>query len=570
MNNSFSKWRIAAFEDELGGSNALLSDEQEDAKHQIFMRLERINDAAGEPLDTEAIAANIKSMTGKSDQEAFALAQEYERNPMHNEFEAEQDEMEPQIENQVTQEQMMTPSENTSLDSTVPSNAPSPGSFMSKKASRELAEIGSAVMSAIKDGETDKKTLEHIAIERGRDFFDDIESIEDLDEALGHSSPISEWIDKAAERGWMKNKDKPFLKEQDEDRIGDDLMKDDIQDRIGKYPGHHGEGKPGDKKHLKGEGPVNEKANEIYHAIMREKNIKGEPSAEEQSSAAAIAWSQAKKNKGKDKKKEKKAFFRGEEAQILDTYRDMWGENISRIRVAGEIIEVPRELIEIKMAKAERSDVENLIRLVEKMPSNVKTASEIRARMENLKIAMDHARAMLLNGEQYSYSEQAALNSVYMRCANELEELNKEDFTTVEDLERVAELPQFEIGQEIITSSFTQHSMDWLENAAEDAMSNEIDDFDKYVREDPILMVSELPETLMDDAGAVRTHAKKRVSSAVAYLAEDMRNQIISKYVENAEKARRTALQAVKIRNSRNVKQRTASVQSVPDEGLFL
>lgn len=456
MINSSSNWRLAAFDDDLSTDNSQLSVEQESAKHNIFSVLERMQDAAAQPLDIPALAAIVQSITDKDDQEAVALAEEYMRNPIHNELETEP--VEPEVENEVSQEQMMQPEMQT-MDSTVPNMAPPPGQA------------------------------------------------------------------------------------------------------FGKYPGHHGEGKPGDKKHLKGEGPVNEKANEIYHAIMREKGD-GEPSKEDQSSAAAIAWSQAKKHK----KKEKKTYFRGKEVDVLDSYRDMWGESVCRIRVEGRVIEVPQELIIRKSSDSEMNEIEQLIEFVEEMPKEAETIPQILARKENLKTAKDMARALMLKSE-LSFNEEKAIHSIHSRCASELEQLEEIQLVTQEDIDDIALLPTFEIGKDIYTSSFTQHSVDW--DSAVSTIET-VEDPDKFVREDPILLVSELPETLMSDAGAVRTHAKKRVASVAAYIEPDFQAAFVAKYLENAENARRSAYQAIKTQNRKTVQQKKASFDSVPDEGLFL
>lgn len=457
--NPSSKWRLAAFDDDLSTDNALLSEEQESAKHNIFTTLERIQDAAAEPLDVHALAAVVESITDKDPDEAIAIAQDFLQNPIHNELETEP--VEPQVENQVSQDQMMGQGTQM-LDSTVPGSAPPPGQAFSK------------------------------------------------------------------------------------------------------YPGHHKEHKPGDKKHLKGEGPVNEKANEIYHAIMREKGD-GEPSKDDQSSAAAIAWSQAQKSM--KKKKEKKAFFRGEEAEVLDSYRDMWGQNLVRIRVEGKVIDVAEEEISRQHKVADLNKIETLVDFVENMPNKISSGASMLARIENLKIAMNEARVLLLDSD-LSFNEQKALNSVYTRCAAELEELDQFDnFVTEEDLERVEELPKFEIGKEIHASSFSQHVSDW-DSVIESI--EPIEDIDKFVREDPILLVSELPESLMSDAGAVRTHAKKRVASATAYVDESIRSEVVSKYLSNVEDARRSAFYISKMANKTRVESGKKEFDSTPDEGMFL
>jgi hypothetical protein len=595
MNTSFSKWRIAAFEDDLSADNGDLSADQDSAKHQIFKQLEDISRAAATPLSLEALGEIIESMFGYGPDEAIALAQEFQQNPSHNQIEQNTDPVEVPIENPVSQEQMMTPSMNTTLNSTVPSNAPAPQSVMSKTANEEwLEEADRQRFDDIsfeppykEEGYSSEERNADRAADQKQELLDAIEEM--IDQVVNTKEiPVENAVLLAAEEvldvpvSSIEELDSHFpglaekvrdmisransTKEMQDARGLAENDPDEFVDRFAKYPGHHN---PGDKKHLKGEGPKNEKANEIYHAIMRDKDIKGEPSEEDKSSAAAIAWSQAEKSH--KKKKEKVTYFRGEEAEVLDTYRDMWGTNISRIRVQGSVIEVPQETLDFKMTNAELSGVEQLIEFVEGMPKSAATAPEIEARTVNLKSAVDQARAMLLDSEKYSYSEQGALNSIYMRCASELEGLQDEDrLITVGDLNRVSELPTFELGKEILTSSFTQHSSDWLEQVAEEASSHGIDDVDKFVREDPLLMVSELPESIMSDAGAVRTHAKKRVASAAAYLDEDIRHQVVSKYLDNAENARRSALQMTKIENSNRVQRRQASVNSVPDEGLFL
>ena len=248
----------------------------------------------------------------------------------------------------------------------------------------------------------------------------------------------------------------------------------------------------------------------------------------------------------------------------------MWGENLSKIRVGGKIIDVPREAMEFKTEKT-LSDIEQIINFVGDLPRKASTQSQMKARIANLKTAKDMARKILLN-EDLSYGEQRALDSIHTRCAAELGEVEErlDNFATKEDLQQIAELPTYEIGKEIYSSAFTQHSADWLDGAAEDAASNVVEDVDKFVREDPILMITDLPEEMMSDAGAVRSHAKRRVASAAAYLNEDIRQEFITKYIENAENARRNALRISKIEKSQKIQNKKTSFNSVPDEGLYL
>lgn len=551
MLNKFSNWSITSYSEDLSDPNALLSNEQEDAKHNLFKIIENMQEVAAEPLSIGAIANIIMSIdNGKDEQEAYAIAQEFINNPIHNEI---QPEPAPEMENEVSQEQMMQTPEMDTLNSMVPPNAPPPGSTMAKTANDEMV-----LLDAIKDMidqvvNTQEIPVEDAVLLAAEEALDaPVDSIEELDSRFpGLAEKVHDMISRANAAKQMR--DNRSLAENDPD---------EFVDRFAKYPGHHGD-KPGDKKHLKGKGPVNDKANEIYHAIMRDKDIKGEPSEEDKSSAAAIAWSQAKKNK-------KKAFLRGQEVEILDTYRDMWGENISKIRVSGKIIDVPREAMEFKTEKT-LSDIEQLIDFVGDLPRKASTQSQMKARIANLKTAKDMARKILLN-EDLTYGEQRALDSIHIRCSAELSEVEErlDNFATEEDLQKIAELPTYEIGKEIYASAFTQHSADWLDGAAEDAASNVVEDVDKFVREDPILMITDLPEEMMSDAGAVRSHAKRRVASAAAYLNEDIRQEFITKYIENAENARRNALRISKIEKSQKIQNKKTSFNSVPDEGLYL
>lgn len=574
--NPSSKWRLAAFDDDLSTDNALLSEEQESAKHNIFITLERIQDAAAEPLDVHALAAIVESITDKDPNEAIAIAQEYLQNPVHNELETEP--VEPQIENQVSQDQMMGQGMQ-SLDSTVPGSAPPPGQAFSRVANDGLlAEIKRFVAwkarelreASVIDAEdgfpwNDKRWEEKINDSLIQEVFSLVEnSKENANDEYVDSMQDLERICPGASRvlNYAISNIQELSSEEIQQMAGDDP--EGFIDRFAKYPGHHKEHKPGDKKHLKGEGPVNEKANEIYHAIMREKGD-GEPSKDDQSSAAAIAWSQAQKSM--KKKKEKKAFFRGEEAEVLDSYRDMWGQNLVRIRVEGKVIDVAEEEISRQHKVADLNKIETLVDFVENMPNKISSGASMLARIENLKIAMNEARVLLLDSD-LSFNEQKALNSVYTRCAAELEELDQFDnFVTEEDLERVEELPKFEIGKEIHASSFSQHISDW-DSVIESI--EPIEDIDKFVREDPIILVSELPESLMSDAGAVRTHAKKRVASATAYVDESIRSEVVSKYLSNVEDARRSAFYISKMANKTRVESGKKEFDSTPDEGMFL
>lgn len=492
MLNKFSNWRVVSYADELSDPNALLSNEQEDAKHNIFKVLEEMQEVAAEPLSLDALARIVMSIdNGREEQEAYEIAQQFIENPTHNEIQMEPA---PEMENEVSQEQMMQTPEMDTLNSMVPPNAPPPGLTMAKKANDEMG-----LLDAIKD------------------MIDQVVNTQEI--------PVEDAVLLAAEEAL-------------------DAPVDSIEELDSRFPG------------------LAEKVRDMISRANAAKQMRDNRSLAENDPDEFV--DRFAKNK------KKKAFLRGQEVEILDTYRDMWGENLSKIRVGGKIIDVPREAMEFKTEKT-LSDIEQIINFVGDLPRKASTQSQMKARIANLKTAKDMARKILLN-EDLSYGEQRALDSIHTRCAAELGEVEErlDNFATKEDLQQIAELPTYEIGKEIYSSAFTQHSADWLDGAAEDAASNVVEDVDKFVREDPILMITDLPEEMMSDAGAVRSHAKRRVASAAAYLNEDIRQEFITKYIENAENARRNALRISKIEKSQKIQNKKTSFNSVPDEGLYL
>lgn len=335
-------------------------------------------------------------------------------------------------------------------------------------------------------------------------------------------------------------------------------------DRIAKYKGKYKKNKT--KQHLKGKGPKAEKANEIYHAIMREKG-KDEPTKEEQASAAAIAWSQAEKTM------KKKAYFRGEEAKILDSYRGMWGEELVRISVNETIVDVPRETIEFVSTEVIDPVVE-LKKFVSAIPEDANTKPEILANIHNLKTAKDIAYQLITsNEEDLSSTDEIAIDVIYSSCDNRISNLEYHlaNFIDDQDEEYVESLPKYEVGKEIFASSFSREGDCWMDEVIEKmAADAEGIDIDKLANEDPLIFVAGLSEEVIANAPAVQSMAMDRVLEAAGPLDEETKNYVVSTYIEKAESARRKALANMKQIASETVQNQQKTANSVPDEGLFL
>lgn len=338
-----------------------------------------------------------------------------------------------------------------------------------------------------------------------------------------------------------------------------------VAERISKYRGKYKKNKT--KQHLKGKGPKADKANEIYHAIMRDKKGKGEPTKEEQASAAAIAWSQA------DKIMKKKAYFRGEEANVLDSYRGMWGEELVRLSVHGQIVDVPRESVEF--VSTETIDpVAELKSFVSNIPEEVNSKSEILANIQNLKTAKDIAfRFITSMNEDISEAEEISFDIMYSSCENRIKDLEERlsSFATDEDQEYVDSLPQYEIGNRIISSSFSRDGAGWMDEVLE-KMAAEAEEIDvqKLANEDPLILVSGLSNEVIANASAVRNMAMERVLDAAGPLDEETKQMVVSAYIENAENARRKKFSSIQAANAEEIENQQKTASSTPDEGLFL
>lgn len=332
----------------------------------------------------------------------------------------------------------------------------------------------------------------------------------------------------------------------------------------GKYKGEYKKNKT--KKHLKGKGPVADKANEIYHAIMREKG-KAEPTKEEQASAAAIAWSQAKKTM------KKKAYFRGEEAKVLDSYRGMWGEELVRLSVQGQTVDVPRDTVEF--VDVEVSDpIGQLKEFVSHIPEEAETRSEILANIANLKTAKDIAYKLVVEGSaDFTYGDEVSLDAIHDDCARKIAEFEDRlasDMTT-EDVEYLESLPGFEIGYDVVASNFSQTDDGWMDEVIE-KMAAEAEEIDvnKLVNEDPIVFVASLSEEVIADAKIIRTLASQRFEEVAGVLDAEIKKEAYAKYVEKAEDARRKAFQNFRIAAAEEVQNEHKIASDATDEGLFL
>jgi hypothetical protein len=321
------------------------------------------------------------------------------------------------------------------------------------------------------------------------------------------------------------------------------------------------------KKHLKGEGPKADKANEVYHAIMRDRKKKGEPTKEEQASAAAIAWSQAKKTM------KKKAYFRGEEAQVVDSYRGMWGEELVRLSVQGSMVDVPRDSVEF--VETEVIDpAQQLSNFVSHVDSDPTSKAEIQASIANLKIAKDYAYKIVTQGiDLISDSEASSIDAIHSSCDHRIKDLSERlaSYMTEDDHEYLDTLPQYEVGKEVFVSNFGVGQDGWLDDVfqKQTAEAAEID-IDKLAHEDPLILVAGLTQDVIADAAIVRAFALERVSKLASPLDEETRGKVVTIYLEKAETARRRALSHVKEDLNEEVQEQQKTANSVPDEGLFL
>lgn len=335
----------------------------------------------------------------------------------------------------------------------------------------------------------------------------------------------------------------------------------------GKYKGEHKKKKKkGDKRHLKGKGPAADKANEVYHAIMRDRKEKGEPSKEEQASAAAIAWSQAKKTM------KKKAYFRGEEAQVLDSYRGMWGEDLVRLSVQNQIIDVPRDSIEFVSAEVDSlNPVEQLKSFVSYIDDEANTREQIQANITNLKTAKDIARKLLID-QRYVGLDENALDAIYSSCENRIEQSEQKLATSItsEDVNYLDDLPKYEIARDVVASNFSRNNDDWMDDVLNKmaAESEEID-VDKLMHEDPIIFVASLSEEIIGNSTAVRNLALSRVNELAGPLDEDTRKMVVSNYLDKTERIRQSNLLSLKTAQQKEVQEAQYQSSLLPDEGLF-
>ena len=335
-----------------------------------------------------------------------------------------------------------------------------------------------------------------------------------------------------------------------------------------KYPGEHKKKKKkGDKRHLKGTGPKADKANEVYHAIMRDRDGEGEPTKEEQASAAAIAWSQASKTM------KKKAYFRGEEARVIDSYRGMWGEELMRLSVQGRTIDVPRESVDFVSTEV-INPVQELKHFIANVPENFETKSQIKANIHNLKMAKDIAYRLVVDGSaDLSDNEEVSIDSIHTACErriNELEE-HRASYMTDDDIEYVETLPQYEMGAQIFASNFTQEQGGWMDEVIEKMASDaEGIDINKLAHEDPLVFVASLSADIIANATAVKNLAMERVASAAGPLDIETKEWVVSTYIETTENARRKALSRLRATSHAEVQKHHRTANSVPDEGLFL
>jgi hypothetical protein len=175
--------------------------------------------------------------------------------------------------------------------------------------------------------------------------------------------------------------------------------------------------------------------------------------------------------------------------------------------------------------------------------------------------------------EDLSSADEASIDAVHVSCENRINEFEYRltNFSSDEDETYVTELPKYEIGREVFSSSFSRDSDGWMDEVIEKmAAEAEGIDIEKLANEDPIIFVNSLSDDVIADAPTVRRLAMERVEQAAGPLDEETKQAVISKYIEKTEVFRKKAFSILKQKTAQEVDEQIKTANSTPDEGLFL
>lgn len=260
----------------------------------------------------------------------------------------------------------------------------------------------------------------------------------------------------------------------------------------------------------------------------------------------------------------------GVRGKLLARTPDLWGEKVSARMENGEIRE-------FYVTGGERWENENLrtassnpiVALRERLDADYDhDAASLRKRASELDAIRSESWALITKGA--SYTDSAQLDQLRVLADAETQEIRD----AIEHLDAVDDAiapPSFQPQVvEQATVGVKDDGSTWLDHAAAEVVRENSDqDFEQLLGEGPTLLVAELPDAALADAGTVREIASNHIQSKTAGVEADNIESYRDLFLARCEEERRVQL----ARRAKEVrKEVTAAVddQTVPDEALFI
>lgn len=260
----------------------------------------------------------------------------------------------------------------------------------------------------------------------------------------------------------------------------------------------------------------------------------------------------------------------GVKGQLLGRTPDLWGEKVTARMENGEIKEFYTTGHERWENENHRTASSNpIVALRERLDSDYEHDKDaLVARQAELESIRRQAGDLIIKGASYVDSSQ--LDQIRVLADAEISEVG-EAIDHLNSVDDAIAPPSFQPQVvEQATVGVRDDGSSWLDAAANDLVQeNSKQDFGQLLDEGPTLLVAELPDASLADAGSVREIAVSHIQSKTAGIEASNMDDYRNAFVARCEEERRLQL----ARRTKEVrKEVTAAVDDteVPDESLFI
>lgn len=261
----------------------------------------------------------------------------------------------------------------------------------------------------------------------------------------------------------------------------------------------------------------------------------------------------------------------GVKGVLLARTPDLWGEKVSARMENGEIKEFhvtghERWVNENASKTASSNPIVALRERLDSDYSHDKTA--LVERLDELKSIRRQAGDLIIKGA--SFTDETQLDQLRVLADAEMAEVGEalEHLNQVDDaIAPPTYSPQV---VEQATVGVRDDGSTWLDAAANDVVQeNSNQDFEQLLKEGPTLLVADLPDASLADAGSVREIALSHIESKTAGVEAANMAEYRSAFISRCEEERRLQL-ARRTKEVRNEVTAAVDDTEVPDEALFV